>query len=264
MAKNKDVRPITNPKILNEFLNRLKNDTTGGIRNYTVFQTGKATLLRVSDVMKLKKEDVYDDHGNVKKIALTTDKKTKKPNKLYLRPIRQELINYRNWLQNYQADTGELVFQSKWLFPSLRRPANHLDGHSFYKIVHKVGLSMGIDWIGSHTMRKTGALMVYNQSGKNIGLVMKLLNHSSEAITLHYLGLEQKKREQILDTIDFNSFRNGNATIAPKAQATDSANTSTSSFDQKAKIIKEYKNLLDNHAIDQKEYDSVKRKILGV
>lgn len=55
MAKNKDVRPITNPKILNEFLNRLKNDTTGGMRNYTVFQTGKATLLRVSDVMKLKK-----------------------------------------------------------------------------------------------------------------------------------------------------------------------------------------------------------------
>ena len=29
-----------------------------GRRNYTIFQVGKATLLRVSDVMKLKKTDV--------------------------------------------------------------------------------------------------------------------------------------------------------------------------------------------------------------
>lgn len=261
MAKNKDVRPITDPKILHEFLNRLKNDTTGGMRNYTVFQVGKATLLRVSDVMKLKKSDVYDKSGNIKKLALTIDKKTKKPNRLYLKPIRKELINYRNWLQNYEAETGELVFKSKWLFPSLRRPADHLEGHSFYKIVHAVGLSMGIDWIGSHTMRKTGALMVYNQSGKNIGLVMKLLNHSSEAVTLHYLGLEQKKREQILDTIDFNSFANTKTSIV---EDKNTKQNSDDDFDKKAEEIKKFKDLLDSNAITQTEYDSIKKNILGI
>ena len=37
------------------------------------------------------------------------------------------------------------------------------------------------------------------QSNYNIGLVMQLLNHSSEAMTLTYLGLNQASREIILD-----------------------------------------------------------------
>ena len=52
-------------------------------------------------------------------------------------------------------------------------------------------------------MRKTGAYRVYVQSNYNIGLVMRLLNHSSEAMTLAYLGLDQVSREQMLDKIDF-------------------------------------------------------------
>ena len=42
----------------------------------------------------------------------------------------------------------------------------------------------------------------YSQS-YNIGLVMHLLNHSSEAMTLTYLGLDQASRETMLDQIDF-------------------------------------------------------------
>lgn len=52
-------------------------------------------------------------------------------------------------------------------------------------------------------MRKTGAYRVYVQSNYNIGLVMHLLNHSSESMTLNYLRLDQVSREHILDHIDF-------------------------------------------------------------
>jgi len=52
-------------------------------------------------------------------------------------------------------------------------------------------------------MRKTGAYRVYTQSNFNIGLVMHLLNHSSEAMTLAYLGLDQASQETMLDQIDF-------------------------------------------------------------
>lgn len=41
------------------------------------------------------------------------------------------------------------------------------------------------------------------QSNYNIGLVMQLLNHSSEAMTLAYLGLDQASRETMLDQINF-------------------------------------------------------------
>ena len=64
----------------------------------------------------------------------------------------------------------------------------------------RVGDLLGINYLGTHTMRKTG---VYTQSNYNIGLVMHLLNHSSEAMTLTYLGLDQASRETMLDQIDF-------------------------------------------------------------
>jgi integrase len=62
---------------------------------------------------------------------------------------------------------------------------------------------LSINYLGTHTMRKTGAYRVYTQSNYNIGLVMHLLNHSSEAMTLAYLGLDQASTETTLDQIDF-------------------------------------------------------------
>lgn len=47
-------------------------------------------------------------------------------------------------------------------------------------------------------MRKTDACRVYEQTNHKL-----LLNHSSEDMTLVYLGLDQETREHILDTIDF-------------------------------------------------------------
>lgn len=41
-------------------------------------------------------------------------------------------------------------------------------------------------------MRKTGAYFVYEQTGHNIALVMKLLNHSSEKMIWEYLVLDHE------------------------------------------------------------------------
>ena len=71
------------------------------------------------------------------------------------------------------------------------------------RVLSRVGDLLGINYLGTRTMRKTGAYRVYTQSNYNIGLVMHLLNHSSEAMTLTYLGLDQASRETMLDQIDF-------------------------------------------------------------
>ena len=69
-----------------------------GRRNYTIFQVGKATLLRVSDVMKLKKTDVFNLDVTVKQTAFIHDQKTGKGNTLYLKPVQQDLMLYHAWL----------------------------------------------------------------------------------------------------------------------------------------------------------------------
>lgn len=202
------VLPIKDSQILTQVLTTLRDNFKYGQRNYTIFQVGKATLLRVSDVIALKKSDVYDEHGQIKKRAYIIDKKTKKQNTLYLRPVEADLLIYQTWLMKYQMQSPEIkVYDSPWLFPSFANPLNHISGHTYYEIMQKVGDLLGLNYLGTHTMRKTGAYRVYEQSNHNIGLVMKLLNHSSEAVTLNYLGLDQETREMILDNIDFGELR---------------------------------------------------------
>jgi len=190
------VLPIKDSNVLKEVQDTLLRNFKAGRRNYTIFQVGKATLLRVSDVMKLRWADVFTENGTVRQNAFIHDQKTGKANLLYLKPIQTDLLTYQAWLQK-----NHLV--SDWLFPSLQHPERHITEKQFYKVMSKVGDLLGINYLGTHTMRKTGAYRVYTQSNYNIGLVMHLLNHSSEAMTLTYLGLDQASQETMLDQIDF-------------------------------------------------------------
>ena len=192
------VLPIKDDEVLKQVQDTLLNNFKSGRRNYTIFQVGKATLLRVSDVLRLKQADVFDDYGVIKQHAFIKDKKTGKRNTLYLKPVMMDLVMYQQWLKRngYEGTT-------EWLFPSTTRPQKHIDERQFYNVMAKVGELLDINYLGTHTMRKTGVYRVYVQSNYNIGLVMKLLNHSSEAMTLAYLGLDQVSREHMLDKIDF-------------------------------------------------------------
>ncbi|MFT8811712.1 MAG: site-specific integrase [Liquorilactobacillus satsumensis] len=190
------VLPIKDSNVLKEVQDTLLHNFKAGQRNYTIFQVGKATLLRVSDVMKLRWADVFNENGNVRQNAFIHDQKTGKANLLYLKPVQTDLLAYQAWLkENHLA--------SEWLFPSLQHSDRHITEKQFYKIMSKVGDLLEINYLGTHTMRKTGAYRVYTQSNYNIGLVMNLLNHSSEAMTLAYLGLDQASQETMLDKIDF-------------------------------------------------------------
>lgn len=118
--------------------------------NYTIFQVGKATLLRVSDVRRLKYQDIYSLDGSIKHNAYIRDKKTDKPNTLYLKPIETDLSEYHQWLIKHSL-------QSEWLFPSIKRPNHHIFEKQFYKIMAHVDDLLRINYLDTHTMRKTGA-----------------------------------------------------------------------------------------------------------
>lgn len=194
------VKPIKDKNVLSEVKDTLLNSFKYGRRNYTVFQVGKATMLRVSDVLSLRYDDVYTSDGEIKLLASVRDKKTGKSNTLHLNPVQTDLARYHAWLKDNNV-------QSEWLFPSIKRQKDedkHIDERQYYRIISKVGKLLGIDYLGTHTMRKTGAYMVYEQSGNNIGLVMKLLNHTSQGMTLAYLGLDDETIEKQLNAVNFD------------------------------------------------------------
>ncbi|MFO1547750.1 site-specific integrase, partial [Lactiplantibacillus plantarum] len=110
----------------------LLHNFRAGRRNYTIFQVGKATLLRVSDV--------FNENGTVRQNALIHDKKTGKANLLYLKPVQADLLSYQTWLQ-----ANHLV--SDWLFPSIQNPGRHITEKQFYKIMSKVGDLLEINYL---------------------------------------------------------------------------------------------------------------------
>lgn len=141
------VLPIKDSNILHEVQDTLLNNFRYGRRNYTIFQVGKATLLRVSDVLALRRNEIFNDDGTIKKNAYIRDKKTDKPNTLYLKPVNQDLIDYLQWL-------NENKIQSDWLFPSIKHPDRHITEKQYYKVMAKTGDLLGINYLGTHTMRK--------------------------------------------------------------------------------------------------------------
>ena len=191
------VLPIKDTNTLHEIEDCLRDNFKFGLRNYTIFKLGLVTMLRVSDLLALRRSEIFKDDGTIKLNAYTVDQKTGKHNILYLKPAIYDLSQYIKWLNDHYPD-------SEWLFPSSQHPENHISIKQYYKVIRRVSDLLEIDYLGTHTMRKTGAYRVYVQSNYDIALVMSLLNHSSQAMTLRYLGLDQVSREQKLEKIHFD------------------------------------------------------------
>lgn len=69
------VLSIKDSDVLKEVLDTLLNNFKADRRNYTIFQVGKATLLRVSDVIRLKRTDIFNPDGSIKQNAFIHDRK---------------------------------------------------------------------------------------------------------------------------------------------------------------------------------------------
>ena len=145
------VLPIKDSNVLKMVQDTLLDSVRAARRNYTVFQVGKATLLRVSDVMTLKKSDVSNPGGSVKNTAFIHDKKTGKANTLYLKPVQQDLLHYQDWVVQENIN-------SEWLFPSTAHPDCHITEKQFYKVMAHVGDLLDTNYLGTHTMRKNRCL----------------------------------------------------------------------------------------------------------
>ncbi|EMF0285692.1 tyrosine-type recombinase/integrase [Enterococcus hirae] len=184
-----NVKPIKEKEVLKNFSNKLLKNKHGQ-RDYTIFVFGIFTGLRISDILNLKVSDVK---GKLK--ADIVEKKTGKKRTLNLMQLTNQIIKYLN-----EEHDGE----SEWLFPSPRDNTKHLASHQYYKIMQKTAESLDLDYIGTHTLRKTFGYTYY-QKTKDLASLMKILNHSSQSITLKYIGIEEEELQSSLD--NFNPFR---------------------------------------------------------
>lgn len=162
------IRDIRKINAMKEYL--LKHNE----RDYLLFTLGINTGLRVSDLLRLTVEDVQD--GNI----TIREKKTGKIKQFALSDTCRKAIEH--YLQATGLTTGTL-------FPSRKDGDKPITKVQAWRILNKAAEQAGIrENIGTHTMRKTFGYHALRQ-GVDISYIQRCFNHSSQAITMRYLGI---------------------------------------------------------------------------
>lgn len=154
----------------------------GQIRNYTLIIMGVYTALRISDLLKLRWSDVYDDERQVFRTHISlTEKKTGKTKTIALN--KQALGALR---QCYPHRRGDFIFANN------RRNNTAISRVQAWRIIHAAAMAVGISGkVSCHSLRKTWGYHAWSSGEVSPVVIMEIYNHSSYAVTKKYLGVAQ-------------------------------------------------------------------------
>ncbi|CRV31572.1 site-specific integrase [Staphylococcus saprophyticus] len=144
----------------------------GSKRDEFLLVLGVNTGIRISDILKLKKKDIKDYKLRFR------ESKTRKLNTLPLFHIQKDIDNYIEFLED-----DDYLFKSK----RSNKPIQRVQA---YRILNKSAEAIGLKNIGTHSLRKTFGYHYYQRT-HDISLLMELFNHSSQSVTLRYIGIHQ-------------------------------------------------------------------------
>jgi len=158
-----------------------------------IFKFGLNTGLRISDILPLKVSDVFTSSGEFRNYLVLKEMKTKKEKKIKLNDaLRKRLISY--------IKEKNLTFND-YLFPS--KKGGHIGRIQAYRVLKEAADLVGIENFGTHSLRKTWGYWTYKMSRYNIGLIMDTFNHSSQSITLRYIGVNQDQKDELYSLVQF-------------------------------------------------------------
>lgn len=151
-------------------------------RDHLMFALGFYTGLRISDILKLKVKDVM----NLKEIEVV-QKKTGSKIEISIHPY------LRNVLKDFIKDKEEY----EALFRSRQGFNRSINTDTAYKKICQIGDLFGVK-MSCHTLRKTGAMRVYDVSGKDIVAVTAFLGQKDSVATMKYLNLTKERRDMCI------------------------------------------------------------------
>lgn len=178
----KIVQPIRDKNKIEEMKIELRKK---GTRDYLLFVTGINTGLRISDIIKLRVLDVLNEDRTVKSHITIIEQKTSKRKKFKINATL--VVEFLEYTKNMKM--------TDYLFVSRKGNNNHITRVQAYRILNEVALRIGLEEIGTHTLRKTFGYWFYKKT-KDIAMLQKLFNHSSPSITLAYIGIEQDEIDE--------------------------------------------------------------------
>lgn len=186
------VQPIKSDSQIKKMMKILDDQNP---RDALMFRLGLNTILRISDILRLKVKDVIYVDGSFREYLSLFEAKTKNKSSRTRKKIKLNSM-IRDQIKNYIKLFN--LEQDDYLIFSMRDPDRPLDRVQAWRILKKVAEIVGVKNFGTHSMRKTLAWRVYKQS-KDLSLVMHLLNHKSPEHTLRYIGIVQESVDNVYE-----------------------------------------------------------------
>lgn len=173
-------------------------------RNYMLFVFGINLGLRCGDLLSLTWDKILDSDGSVVNSFTVREEKTKKFRTLYL---NNSIITA---IQLYISNTECLSsLAGKGYVFSSQKKSNEckLEVRSVNHILKTAAEAVGIEFnVGTHSMRKTWGYWQYvthiDSDPQFIFRLQEMLNHSSQEITLRYIGMSRERDEKYYNDIE--------------------------------------------------------------
>lgn len=174
------VQPIRDQSQILKMQNLLLENS---YRDFMLFTIGINTGLRISDILKLKVSDV-----KCKTHITITEQKTNKSKRFLINSQLKKHID--KYIKGMNDDD--------YLFPSRKGENSPISRIQAYRILNEVAAMLGIEEIGTHTLRKTFGYWHYKQY-KDVAILQDIFNHSAPSITLKYIGINDDIKDKTIE-----------------------------------------------------------------
>ena len=160
----------------------------GQLRNYVLVVLGVYTALRISDLLRLHWDDVYDfEHCRVRESVTITEKKT---GKVKTFALNKDVIKATKLFASKNACQGAFLIENLQTKQAISRI-------QAYRLIRAAAEELQLqNRVSCHSLRKTFGYHAW-KNGVSPAVIMEIYNHSSLAVTRRYLGVTQDDKNAV-------------------------------------------------------------------
>lgn len=169
------ILPITDISKVKQMLTVLDDRSD---RDALLFHLGVNCILSISQLLRLKYKDVFDEYRRVRVEIIVKDRVIP-----ITAEVRPRLIEYTERWEMQGED---------WLFPSYRTPTNPLTRAQAWKRLKQVAEELGIEHFSTSSLSKTFLYHIWERT-QDIYLIKKITRKNTVGDTFEYIGVTDKE-----------------------------------------------------------------------
>ena len=198
MKITQPIRDIVELKKIKRYYREVKPNK----RNSLLVVCGLNTALRISDILKLRWKDVYNENLlSFKSHIDVKEQKTGKKTTVFINKNLKEA--FASFLKDIIAKKGKLCeVMEQFIFLGQKSTDKPISRIQAFRIISEAAAKCLLSHkVSCHSLRKTFGYHAWKK-GVSPALLTSIYNHSSYKITTRYLGIDQDDRDEVFELVN--------------------------------------------------------------